>query len=240
VNIIPQARRWRRNWASSSATCYIGHVTIRARQAAALVLVVGTLGVCASATAGPAPWQSFTDPTYHLRVAIPGAWYTVPPTVAGVEAEVTRLQKRNNAGLAIVYSTFINSAAARKHMLGYHFQAFQYVPGSAIQPDFAIAFSRTTPALAADTQAISKSIASRYEQQYPGAVVTKSAVVTLPAGPAAMLVGTRPVGAGLTAQVQIYVIGQGDLLYEFSFIADKHATAEAATFAAIMHRFAFT
>jgi hypothetical protein len=215
-------------------------VGIRPGRALAFILIVGTLGVCGDATAGPAPWQSFTDPTYHLRVAIPGAWYTVPPTVAGVEAEVTRLQKQNNAGLAIVYQTFINSAAARKQMLSFHFQAFQYVPGSAIQPDFAMAFSRTTPALAADIQAISKSMASRYEQQYPGAAVSKSAVVTLPAGPAAMLVGTRPLGSGLTAQVQVYVIGHDDLLYEFSFIADKRATAEAATFAAIMHRFAFT
>ena len=223
-----------------TAIWYIGHVRIRAGQVIAIILIVAAFGVCGSANAAQGPWQSFTDPTYHLRVEIPGSWYTVPPTIGGVQAEVTRLQKQNNAGLAIVYSTFINSPAARKNMLSYHFQAFQYVPGSAVQPDFAMAFSRTTPALAADTKAISKSFASRYEQQYPGAVVTKSAVVNLSAGPAAMLVGTRPLGDGLTAQVQIYVIGHGDLLYEFSFIADKKATAEAATFAAIMHRFAFT
>ena len=208
------------------------------RRVLALAVALGSLNLGGSAGAANGSWQSFTDTTYGLRLAIPASWHVVPPTVARVKATITQLQKQNNAGLAIVYSTFVNSPQARKNLLNSHFQAFQYVPKDDIQPDFALYFSRTTPALAKEAPTMSATFAQNYAAGQ-GAVVSKHAMVHLPAGPVAFFEGTQSVG-GHAVQFQIYVVGHGNLLYLFSFRADARATGEAATFRAIMNHFDFT
>jgi hypothetical protein len=208
------------------------------RRALALAVALVAVHLCSSAGAANGSWQSFTDPTYGLRVAIPASWHTVPPTVAGVRSTITQLEKQNNAGLATVYSTFIDSPEARANLVKPHFQAFQYVPNDDVQPDFALYFSRTTPALAKEVSTMSATFAQKYAAGQH-AVVSKHAMVRLPAGPVAFFEGTQSAG-GRPVQFQIYVIGHGDLLYEFSFRADARATAEAATFRAIMNHFHFT
>ena len=230
-----------RNWRTriNEHACYTARVKVGPRQGLAVVFALTGLVGCGVASAASGPWVSFVDQTYGIRVTIPRSWHTVPPTVAGVRSLVGQLEQKKQAGLAQVYASFIASAAARQKMLSYHFQAFQYSPGSAIQPDFALAFARTSRAYAAkDLATTSKSVAKQLTA-VAGTRITKQTVVTLPAGPAGLLEGTQPVAGGLTTQFQIYVIAHGTLLYDLSFRADARATGEAATFTAIARRFAF-
>ena len=206
------------------------------RRVLALAVALGVVSLCGPAGAANG-WQTFTDPTYGLRVAIPASWHTVPPTVAGVRSTITQLMKQNNSRLASIYSTFIDSPAARNNLLNSHFQAFQYVPHAAVQPDFDLYFSRTTPALAKEAPTMSATFAQKYAAGQ-NAVISKHAMVQLPVGPAAFFEGTQPAGS-TPIQFQIYVIGHGNLLYLFSFRADARAKGEAATFRAIMNHFAF-
>jgi hypothetical protein len=156
-----------------------------------------------------------------------------------VQSLVAQLQKKKQTGLAQAYSTFIASAAARKQMLSYHFQAFQYSSGSSIQADFALAFAHTSRAYTAkDLATTSKSVATNFAA-ISGTKITKQTVVTLPAGPAGLVEGTKPAAGAATIQFQTYIIAHGTLLYDLSFRADARATGEAATFAEIARRFAF-
>jgi hypothetical protein len=198
-----------------------------------------SLGVSARATAPKTTWASYTDPTYGMRVSIPKSWNVVPPTVAGVQALVSRLDKKNQAGLAGVYSALIGSSEARAQLLRYHFQAFDYVPTATQQPDFALAFARTTKALASDVAAISASFAASYASE-PGATVSKHTVVTLPAGRAAFIQGVERKPGQPPQQVQIYVLGRGTVIYELIFRADVGVPGAAATFKAIANRFVLT
>ena len=207
----------------------------------ALVLTLAGFVVSSVASAASAPWVSFVDNSNGIRVAIPKSWHTLPPTVAGVQSLIGQLEKSKQTGLAQVYSSFIGTAAARQKMLSYHFQAFQYSPGSSIQPDFALAFARTSRAYSAkDLAATSTSVAKRFAS-VSGSTVTKHTLVTLPSGPAAFVEGTQPGtgGSGLRTQFQVYVVAHGTLLYELSFRADARAAGEAATFTSIARRFAF-
>lgn len=206
----------------------------------AVVLTLAGFVVSSVASAASGPWVSFVDNSYGIRVAIPKSWHTMPPTVAGVQSLIGQLKKSKQTGLAQVYSSFISTAGARQKMLSYHFQVFQYSPGSSIQPDFTLAFARIPRAYTAnDLAAVSKSIAKKFASA--SGAITKQTVMTLPAGPAAFVEGTQPEtgGSGLRTQFAVYVISHGTLLYELSFRADARAAGEAATFTAIARRFAF-
>jgi len=207
----------------------------------AIVFALAGFVVSGVASAASGPWVSFVDKSYGLRVSIPKSWHTLPPTVAGVRSLVGQLDKQKKTGLAKVYASFISTAAARQKMLSYHFQAFQYSPGSSIQPDFALGFARTSRAYTAkDLAAVSKSVAKTFAS-VSGSTVTKQTVVTLPAGLAAFVEGTQPVtgGSGFRTQFQVYVIAHGTLLYDLSFRADARASSEAGIFSSIARRFAF-
>ncbi|MGH7192948.1 MAG: hypothetical protein ACREJM_05350, partial [Candidatus Saccharimonadales bacterium] len=127
-----------------------------------LVAAVSVLSVevAGAARAGGA-WVSFTDASVGIRVSIPHGWHTVPPTVAGVRALVGKLERENSVPLARVYASFVSTPAAQAQMLRYLFQAFEYSPSATQQPDFALAYARTTKAanLATTADSVAKSYA---------------------------------------------------------------------------------
>jgi hypothetical protein len=172
-----------------------------------------------------------------MRVSIPTSWRTVPPTVAGVQALITQLRAQHQAGLAAFYAGLIATPSARKQLLEYHFQAFEYVPSATQQPDFALAFARTSKALAADTAALGASWAARYDQQ-PGTTITRTTVVSLPAGRAALVEGVQTTPGLPKQQFEVYVLGRGSLLYTLTFRADAGTPGVVAAFAGIARRFA--
>jgi hypothetical protein len=214
-------------------------VKVDSKHRFAVVLTLAGLVVSGVASAASGPWVSFVDHSYGIRVTIPTSWYTVPPTVAGVQSLIRQLDKQKKTGLAKVYASFISTPAARNKMLSYHFQAFEYSPGSSAEPDFTLAFARTSRAFTVtDLTAISKSLAKAFAAR--GMTVATSTVVTLPAGPAAFAAGTLPsVGAGSSTHFETYVIAHGTLLYQLSFSADTSILGGTTAFAEIAHRFAF-
>ena len=160
-----------------------------------------------------------------------------------MQALIGRLDGKQQTGLGEVYSAFIDTPAERAQMLRYVFQVFQYVPGSSIEPDFALAVARTTPGIAGNPAAIAASFAKSYGST-SGTIVTKQAVVTLPSGRAAFVEGTQPAQGGFDVlgartQFQIYVIPHGNLLFDLSFRATEGAIGAASTFTEIARRFAF-
>jgi hypothetical protein len=202
----------------------------------AVVLAVAAGGAAGAGRAGD-PWVSFTDASLGIRVSIPRSWHTVPPTVAGVRAEAARLKGQQD-GLAQVYASFVATPAARAQLLHYLFQAFQYMPAAAQQPDFAIAYARATQAVVSDLPALSASLAQSYGSQAETTVLSHG-VVHLPAGRAVHVAATQVVG-GDREQVEIYVLAHGTLLYTLAFRADAGAKAAGASFTAMARRFTFT
>jgi hypothetical protein len=89
------------------------------------------------------------DKSYGIRVSFPKSWQTVPTSVAGVHSLIAQLERKKEGGIALVYAALIATAAARGQLLRYHFQAFEYLPGSSVQPDFALAFARISRAYTA-------------------------------------------------------------------------------------------
>jgi hypothetical protein len=207
--------------------------------AIAVGLMACATGGWASAAAPKPAWESFTDTAYGIRVSIPKTWFTVPPTVAEVQALIKRLDQTNDAGLANVYAQLIGTSAARTQLLRYLFQAFDYSPASAQQPDFALAYARTTKAVAGNPASLSASFAKSYAAE-PGTTVTKHAVVKLPAGPAAFVEGTQRVAGAASQQFEVFILGHGTLLYTLAFRAEVSAPGAAAAFAGIAQRFTFT
>lgn len=207
------------------------------RQCLAVAALAALVG-CGAADAAQGGWESLVDPTYGIRVAMPKTWDVVPPTVAGVQSLIAQLEKKKETGLAAAYSGLIDTAAARTKLSSYHFQAFQYVPSAQVEPDFTLAFARTSRAFTVkDLTAIAKSNAKAFASR--GVTVTKATVVTLPAGPAALTEGTATVGIGVTVHLEDFVIAHGTLLYQLSFEADASIAGSGATFTEIARRFAF-
>lgn len=202
--------------------------------------VTASAGVSADAATPGNGWQTFTDSTWRIRVSIPASWHLVPPTVRGVQALISQLNAKNETGLAGVYEGLIGTPSARTQLLRYLFQAFEYSPTATQEPDFALAFARTTKALTGDVSAISASFAKNYAS-HPGTTVIKHGVVTLPAGRAAFVEGAQVVPNGAPPQeFEIYVLGHGTLLYQLTFRADLNAPLVASAMAGIASRFAFT
>ena len=64
-------------------------------------------------------------------------------------------------------------------------------------------------------------------------------VITLPAGPAELVVATIPAGEGLTNGVGLYLIPHGKHLYELSFQIDARFLRQAAILTSIAEHFRF-
>jgi hypothetical protein len=216
---------------------YREHVLVLSRRAVVLLFSVLLLGFSAvDATSGN--WQSFVDHSYGLRVEIPMGWHTVPTTIPDVKSLVTQLSRNHQNGLAAAYLALIHTPQARTKLLSYHFQAFQYLPNTAVLPDFTLAFARTShPFTTHDLSAVSTSVSNSFTKQ--GMKITEAKVVTLPAGPAAYVEGTQA-GPGTDAiHFEAYLIPHGTLLYSLSFRAASSSATSGATFHAIANRFAF-
>jgi hypothetical protein len=209
---------------------------VKRRQSCIPLLVLLLVLVPVAEAAGG--WQTFNDSRYGIRVSIPSTWQTVPPSVAGIKAEIAKLEKRNEAGPATLFATLIGSAKARKQTLSYYFQALHYESSSPVQPDFALSVARTTARIAVDKNALASSFAHSYAAKYSGTNIAKQAVVTVPAGRAALVEGTQTVN-GTSTQFRVYVLSRGTTIFVLSFRAAPADAAADTAFAGIIKRFAF-
>lgn len=206
------------------------------------IAAAGLLG-CGGAGAAGTRWQVLVDKTYGISVAVPRTWCIVPPSVGQIQSLMTALEKHHYPALADIYFEFISTADARAEMSRYLFQAFQCAsPYPSAYPDltdFTIAVARTARTYSAiDLTADAASIAKVFATQ--GMTATRSMLVTLPAGAAALITATWKEQTGITAHVEEYVIPHGKLLFNLSFRADIRLPTAPTTFAAIARRFDFT
>jgi hypothetical protein len=180
-------------------------------------------------------WVSYADGRMGFRIAIPSSWYLVPNSVSKVQALAKRYALKDKDGPAAVYSSMIATAATRKQLEGYSFQAFAYSPAVTTQTDVALAIARTPRTytkhdLRAVDASVRKSLAAERSH------VTEASVVALPAGDAAVIEGTTAGGGG-TSRFAVYVISHSDRLFELTCRADARSAPIASTCGQIAARF---
>lgn len=197
------------------------------------------LVVCASAGAANQPATTYLDKPAGFRITVPNTWQPVPRTLAGVKALIKQLDNKKQTELASLYSSLISSAAGRSELTNFAFQAFLYPPISTIQTDVSVGIARTPTAYGVkDLPSLADTFAKEFATT-KGSKIMKPKVVTLPAGPAALIEGTAPAGGGLSSGLELYLIPHGKLLYELSFNTDARALSSATIFTEIARLFAF-
>ncbi len=212
------------------------------RRRARVALLLGAAGLIAcagTASATSTPWARWTVPDGGFSITIPKSWFLVPNTVPRVEADIKRLAEENQAAVAQIYASMIATRQEREALARYRFEAFAFstLP---VTPTVMVAIDHTTKALTHDLGAIARSEA-RSGTANAQWHVADARVVSLPAGPAAYIDGTRPTPRG-TVEFADYFVEHGSALYLLSLSADAKAPdigSLSTTFAAIARHFAF-
>ena len=200
--------------------------------AAGLVLWVG-------AAAASQPTTTYLDKQAGFQITLPKTWHYVPSSVATVQATVKKLDREKQTGLASAYALLIRNAAARASLTSFVFQAFLYPALGSVPTGVSLGVVRTSKAYgAADLPSLGETFAKAFAMT-KGAKIDKPAVISLPAGHAALLEGTDPVPGGLSAGFAFYLIPHGKLLYELGFRTEASLLPKATVFAAIAHGFVF-
>jgi len=179
---------------------------------------------------------TLVDKSGGFKLTIQKSWYLVPNSPASVQSIIVQLEKSNQAGVGRVYAEILGTTDVRR----FWFEAFDYSALAAIQPTVTLGIARSTKALTSPASlvplaaAVAKSFAAT-----PQTTVTLETVVTLPEGRAAFVEATRGF-PGSSSLIEVYVIPHGTRLYQLSFATDAADSTDAASFAEIAQRFAFT
>jgi hypothetical protein len=209
---------------------------MRFRLAAAAVLTLAAAGTAGAATPPP---TTYVDASGGFRITLPHGWYYVPSSVAGVEAEVRKLDHEKQTGLAKAYDQLIATAAARAAIATYAFQAFVYPPLSTVETVVTVGVVHTSASTAAkQLPALGRTFAKEFATT-KGAKVDPAEVVTLGSGPAALVEGSDPLPHGLAEGFELYLIPHGTRLYELGFRIDARLLPRASAFRAIANGFSF-
>jgi hypothetical protein len=214
----------------------------RIRAAAVLALVALVAAAPAAAAAKKLPSTTYVDKSAGYRITIPTKWQVVPPSVAAVKAKVTQLKKQKKTDLAAAYSDYVGTASARAELTQFRFRAFMWpaLP-SPVPTDVSVRIQPVAKTYkAADLPRIAAVF--RKELVSPGATVSKTQLLDLPAGRAAMLTGTVPLGkafGGARTGFTLILILRPGRLYLLSFRIDSRAAKDANVFASITQLFRF-
>ena len=215
------------------------------RIAVASVLVfalTGSLLTAGAATPKTLPSTIYVDKSGGYRITVPKAWQVVPPSVPAVKQAITRLKKQKKTQLAAVYSAMIGTAAARKELATFRFRAFKWpaLP-SPVPTDVTVTIQNVSRNYtAADLPEIGQVFAKNLRQ--PGAKVGAPKMLKLPAGRAALITGTVPLGKpyqGVSTGFTLVLMLKPGKLYMLSFRIDSRAAADAKVFASITNLFRF-
>jgi hypothetical protein len=199
--------------------------------------VIAALAVCAPASAAKAQWVTLTDKYEGFSLTVPKSMYFVPNSVAKVKTIVKQLTQQNQAGAAAVYTQIL--AGGSKDITPFVYQGFFLTPSASVQPLFTLAAATTpkTNTTAAGLTRIAASSAAALRAKN-GATILAAKLVTLPAGPAA-LVEASEVSGGVKTLLVVYTIGDGSRIYQLTFRTDAATKASLATFDTIAKRFGF-
>jgi hypothetical protein len=198
------------------------------------VAVVATLAVCSTAGAARGEWVTLTDKPEGFSLTVPKASYFVPNSVSKVQAIISLLAKRNQAGVAQVYAQIIGSSDVTKFV----YEGFFFTPSAPVQPLFTLAVAQTRPANTTRSGLAKVATGWASALRKEGATVTTAKVVTLPAGRAALDEAVEVLGGVETLLVN-YDIGHGGTIYQLTFRTSATTRESLSTFDTIAKRFAF-
>jgi len=204
--------------------------------------VLAVLFLAAPAAAKNLPSTTYVDKSAGYRITIPTKWQVVPPSVALVKAKVAQLKKQKKTQLATAYSDYISTKSARAELTQFRFRAFMWpaLP-SPVPTDVSL---RIQPVAKRYKAADLAAIASVFRKQLisPGAAVSKTQMLKLPTGRAALLTGTVPLGksfGGAKTGFTLILMLRPGRLYMLSFRIDSRAAKDAKVFASIAQLFRF-
>ena len=207
-----------------------------------LFALTGSLLTAGAATPKTLPSTIYVDKSAGYRITVPRVWQVVPPSVPAVKQAITKLKQQKKTQLAAVYSAMIGTAAARKELESFRFRAFKWpaLP-SPVPTDVTVTIQNVSRNYkAADLPEIGQVFANNLRQ--PGAKVNAPQMLKLPAGPAALITGTVPLGqpyGGVSTGFTLVLLLKPGKLYMLSFRIDSRAAAEAKVFASIANLFRF-
>lgn len=179
-------------------------------------------------------WRTYSDAAAGFSLAVPGSWRVVPRADAALAALERRLQQRKQ--LALANELAVVAAERRRVKTTFAFQALQWpAPAGPTVPDVAV---RTEPLTAHTTAAALPTIARQYAKALAGAkgaTLQPLAQVRLPAGRAARITGSTPLGrAKLRSGFVVYLLVHGPRLYSIAFRGSAAQTvSEAPLFARV-------
>ena len=211
--------------------------------AAGLVAGVGLASVLAAAAAGKSqPATTYIDQAKGYSITIPRTWQLIPRTETQVRSLIATLhRKKSTVPLAETYQSILSSSAGRSGLSTYRFQAFLW-PLDGSTPLLTEVSLGIVPTHTAYGRSALPTIGATYANalaQNTGSRVAVPKAVTLPAGPAELVVATIPAGEGLTNGVELYLIPHGKQLYELSFQIDARFLRQAAILTSIAEHFRF-
>ena len=192
--------------------------------------VCGAVLLAAGALAGAAnqPSTVYVDRGAGFEITIPKTWQTVPRSLTAVKALISRLEKQKRTELAGEYNSLISSADGRSAVTSFVFQAFLYPQISPVQTEVTLGIVRTPVTYTAkDLLSIGQTFVKQFAKA-KGAKIDKPKVVTLPAGPAALVEGTAPAGSGLKSGFELYLVPHGKRLFGLSFTTQASLLSEAS------------
>ena len=209
--------------------------------AAGLVAGVGLAAMFAGPAAGKSqPATTYIDQAKGYSITIPRTWQLIPRTEPQVKSLIAALdRKKSTVPLAETYQSILSSSAGRSGLSTYRFQAFLW-PLDGSTPLLTEVSLGIVPTHMAYGRSALPTIGATYANalaQNTGSRVAVPKAVTLPEGPAELVVATIPAGEGLTNGVELYLIPHGKKLYELSFQIEASQLASASLFTSIAQHF---
>jgi hypothetical protein len=207
-----------------------------------LAAIAGALLASGADAAKKLPSTTYVDKSAGYRITVPAKWKVVPPSVAAVRAKVKQLEKQKQIALARAYSDYVATASSRAELTQFRFRAFMWpaLP-SPVPTDVSLRIQQVEKRYkAADLPAIAGVF--RKELVAPGATVSQTQMLKLPAGRAALLTGTVPLGkefGGAKTGFTLILMLRPGRLYMLSFRIDSRAAKDANVFTSIAQLFRF-
>ncbi len=224
--------------------CYDTSMRHSAR-GSALVSLLAAASLASGAAAKNVPSTTYVDKADGFAITVPTVWKLVPRSETALKAAITALKKSKSAenhALASTFSSILASAGGRSGLSAYRFQAFAWPadPGTPLLTEVSVGVVATSKAVGkSQLPALGDEYANAFASNAGSKILVPKAV-TLPAGPAELVVGSIPAGGGLATGVELYLIPHGKHVYELSFQIDARALAQATLFTSMAQHFAFT
>jgi len=199
---------------------------------AACLLLAGPATAARAATPVETKWNVRSA---GFSIILPPKWYAVPRTVTAVQQTIAALKKQKKTALATEYGFYL-TAAGKSELKAFIFQAFLDIAPSMdpIAPQVSVQVTKgTKPYTTADLAAAGNTFASAITSGNKGAKVTVPKRISLPEGPAELIMGTVPAGTGISRGIELYLLTHKGKLYVLDCEIDASLLSQATVFRSI-------